>query len=216
MPEPVIFWGATGQAKVLRDCISGQGYKLSALFDNNTRLSSPFADVPLFYGREGFRSWQQHYMGAPVSFLAAIGGNKGKERLLIQEFLQAEGLQPLTAIHGTAWLSSGVTIGEGSQVLAGAILSVDVQIGRACIINTGAVVDHECRLDDGVHICPGARLAGDIKIAQYAMIGTGAVILPHINIAEGAVIGAGAVVTGDVPAYTVVAGNPARLVRRLK
>ena len=55
--KEMVFWGATGQAKVLRECMSGSGLKLVALFDNNERLVSPFADVPLYFGKKGFEDW---------------------------------------------------------------------------------------------------------------------------------------------------------------
>ena len=59
------------------------------------------------------------------------------------------------------------------------------------------------------------RLArGDIRVGNDVWIGNGATILPGVQIGNGAVVGASAVVTKDVPAYGLVAGNPARLVRR--
>ena len=53
-----------------------------------------------------------------------------------------------------------------------------------------------------------------IHIGHDVWIGHGAVILPGRNVGSGAVIAAGAIVTKDVPAYTIVAGNPARIIRR--
>jgi len=147
--------------------------------------------------------------------LVAVGGDKGKMRLEMQEYLESEGLVALTAQHPTAFVADNASVGVGSQILAHAMVCVEVRIGRSCIINTGASVDHECHLDDGVHICPGARLAGCIEVGRFAMIGTGAVVLPRLKIGEGALVGAGAVVTKDVAAYTVVAGNPARVLRRV-
>ena len=61
---------------------------------------------------------------------------------------------------------------------------------------------------DAVTIAP-------VKIGNKAWIGFGASILKGVNVGEGAVIGANAVVTKDVPPYTVVVGNPARVVRHL-
>jgi len=52
-------------------------------------------------------------------------------------------------------------------------------------------------------------------IKQRASIGSNATILCGITIGEGAIIGAGSVVTKDVPAHTIVAGNPARILRNL-
>jgi len=57
---------------------------------------------------------------------------------------------------------------------------------------------------------------GKIRIENDAWIGAGAIILPNVTIGEGAVVGAGAVVTKDVPPYTVVAGVPARVIKKLK
>lgn len=212
----VILWGATGQAKVLRECIQHTGLDVVALFDNDERLASPFQGIPLFKGRQGFEQWL-YTVDRPdeVGFLVAIGGFRGRDRIVMQEYLESHGIVALTACHRTAFVSRDAQIAAGSQVLAHASVCVEASIGRACIVNTGATVDHECRLHDGVHICPGAHLAGCVEIHNYATVGTGAILLPRIIIGEGAIVGAGAVVTRDVPPYTVVVGNPARILRRI-
>ena len=53
-------------------------------------------------------------------------------------------------------------------------------------------------------------------IKKGASIGSGATILSHVTVGENAIIGAGSVVTKDVPANTIVAGNPARFIRKLE
>ena len=58
------------------------------------------------------------------------------------------------------------------------------------------------------------RRAHHITIGHDVWIGHGAIVLPGRNICTGAVIAAGAIVTRDVPAYTIVAGNPARAIKR--
>ena len=57
---------------------------------------------------------------------------------------------------------------------------------------------------------------GKIRIENDAWIGAGVIILPNVNIGEFSVIGAGAVVTKDVPPYTVVAGVPAKIIKKLE
>lgn len=214
--EEIIFWGATGQAKVLREYLRDSGMKLIALFDNNENLRSPFADVPLYFGKGGFESWMSKKgSDLPIGFFVAIGGDRGRERLEIQEYLESYGLTALIAKHPTAFVADNVKIGAGSQVLANSSVCVETIIGRGCIINTGAIVDHECRIDDGVHICPGAHLAGCVDVGRYSTIGTGAVILPRIRLGERVVVGAGSVVLEDVPPYTIVVGNPARVIRKI-
>ncbi len=209
----VVFWGATGQAKVLREFVAARGVTLVALFDDTEELASPFPDVPIYRGREGFARWLAE-VGDPseVGFLVAIGGEHGAARVRIHRFLEDHGLEPLTAVHPSAFVADNARLGPGCQILAHAVVAVECELGRDCIVNTAASVDHEGRLGDGVHLAPGARLAGCVSVGDYAMVGAGAIVLPRTRIGEGAVIGAGAVVLRDVEAWTVVAGNPARLI----
>ncbi len=96
-----------------------------------------------------------------------------------------------------------------------------IRIGRHCRIASEVVI-----LDSTGHPSdPEARRQGlptpedevrPVVVGDNVWIGRRAIILPGVTIGEGSVVGAGAVVAGDVPAYTVVAGNPARRIAALK
>jgi sugar O-acyltransferase (sialic acid O-acetyltransferase NeuD family) len=210
MVKAIIFWGASGHAKVLQEFMPALGYELVAVFDNNPNLATPFPGVPLFIGMEGFLNWKRQWGTKDCAFLTAIGGSRGQDRLEIQRFLEDQGLVGAVAIHPTAFVAETAQLSPGCQVLAHAAVSAEVRLGAACIINTSASVDHESNLGDGVHIGPGATLTGCVSVGDYSMIGAGAVVLPRIRIGTNAVVGAGAVVTKDVADGTVVCGNPAR------
>jgi sugar O-acyltransferase (sialic acid O-acetyltransferase NeuD family) len=208
----MILWGATGQAKVLRDCMRHTGIRLVAVVDRDPSTPPPFPDVPFVGGREAFERWLQSRGSAGFGFLVAIGGERGRDRLELQAYLGSLGATPLVAVHATAFVAPDAHIGLGSQILAQAAVCVEAQIGEACIVNTAASVDHECRIGDGVHIMPGAHLAGCVTVERCATIGTGAAVIPRIRVGQGAVVGAGAVVIEDVPDWAVVVGSPARIV----
>ena len=106
----------------------------------------------------------------------------------------------------------------------------DVWINRGCQF-FGSLVAGDARITIGhkTAIAPGVMvlsathdhrfldlpdLAGCVSIGANVWIGAGAIILPGVTIGDGAVVGAGSVVTKDVPAFTIVAGNPARFVRQ--
>lgn len=212
--QKVIVWGGTGNYKVVKEIIEPAYGEVIALFDNNTAVVNPFPSIPFVGGKQAFTEWIASQNAAEIKAVIAIGGKYGKDRLEIQEFLEGYGVQPLTIKHSTAFVSPSAVLGEGTQIYAMASVCTEAIIGKSCVINTAASVDHECVLGDGVFIGPGARLAGSIEVGNYADIYTGAIILPRLKIGEGAVVGAGAVVLHNVEPYTVVAGNPATVIKK--
>lgn len=211
-----VLWGSAGHAKVLASLIALRGGKVVALFDNSPDAVSVLPGVPLYLGKEGFARWwelepdRNHLYG-----LAAIGGARGLDRLAVHEYFRGRNVRIDPLIHPFAAVCQTVSLGQGTQVLAGAIVAADVVLGEACIINHHATVDHECALGDGVHLAPGATLCGCVKLGNNVMVGAGAVVLPRVTIGENTVVGAGAVVLRDLPAGVIAVGNPARIVRRI-
>ena len=84
-----------------------------------------------------------------------------------------------------------------------------VMIGPAVQIYTAA---HDLQAESRIQ---GGETAKPITIEDNVWIGGGAILLPGITIGKNAVVGAGSVVTRNVPANTVVAGNPARVIREI-
>jgi len=115
-------------------------------------------------------------------------------------------------ISPNAVINEGVSISEGTVIMDGVIISCNTEIGRFCILNTHASVDHDCNIGDFVHIAPGAVLAGGSKIGNGTLIGPGAVITLYRKIGENCVIGAGAVVTQDCTTSGSYYGIPAKIV----
>jgi len=210
-PSNYVIWGSSGHAKVLASLVNLYNGQVIALFDNNSKMSSILPGVPLFIGEAGFTNWA---CGAnnpkKIAGLVAIGGRKGCDRMAIQAMFQSYGLLLPNLIHPGATVCSTAQLENGTQILAQAVVAAECQLGAGCIVNHGASIDHECKLSQGVHVAPGATICGCVKIGRNTMIGAGAVVLPRITIGAEAMVGAGAVVTRDVPAGSVVIGNPAR------
>ena len=210
----VIFWGASGHAKVLKEYLSYiPQYQLVALFDNNPYQSAPYVGVPVYIGERGFRHWISSKDREDIWFLIAIGGDKGKDRVGIHNFLTKENLKPLTIIHPTAFVAHNTNISASCQVLAGASVCVEASLGIQTIVNTNASVDHECQIGKGVHIAPGATLGGCVEVGDFSMIAIGTTVLPNIKIGTNSIVGAGSVVTKDIPDNVIAYGNPARVIR---
>ncbi len=84
-----------------------------------------------------------------------------------------------------------------------------VTIGDNVLLNTGAIIEHDCAIGDHVHIAPGAILCGNVTVGEGAHIGAGAVVRQGIRIGAWSIVGCGAVVVKDVPDGVMVFGNPA-------
>ena len=95
-------------------------------------------------------------------------------------------------IHKTAYVVAD-SMGQGTVVMAGAVVQPGTIIGKHCIINTCASVDHDCTLGDFVHVAPGARLCGNVTVGEGALIGAGAVCVPGAVIAPWSLVKAGSV-----------------------
>lgn len=131
-------------------------------------------------------------------------------RLQIAERLLKQGFALPPLVSPVATVNEGVELGAGTVVCDGAIVATGTQVGVACILNTGCVVDHDCRVGDGVHIAPRAVLSGGVELGELSMVGTGAVVIQSRKIAAGCFVAAGATVTRDLPESGLYAGTPAR------
>lgn len=114
------------------------------------------------------------------------------------------------------------TVGHGARIKIGdnvgisgcTITAVEsITIGNDVLIGSGAVVvDNDAHPIHPDHRFDGGGAHAPIVIGNRVFIGARALVLKGVTIGEGAVIGAGAVVAKDVPAYAIVAGNPARII----
>jgi acetyltransferase EpsM len=145
----------------------------------------------------------REYSGAVI----AIGDNSKRQRIAIDN----PGISWTTLISETSFVSSSAVVGPGTQVLYQVSIEAGVKIGKHCIINSGAVVTHDCVIADYVHIAPGVRLGGAAKVGEGTLIGIGAILLPGVRVGKWCRIGAGSVVNRDIADNAVAYGVPARV-----
>ena len=127
-------------------------------------------------------------------------------------------------------IGDATRIGTFVEIQRGATIGARCKIQSHTFICDGVSIGDEVFVGHGVMFVndtfPRATAAGQLQtekdwkvertlVKAGASIGTGATILANVVIGEGAMVGAGAVVTKDVPPYTIVAGSPARVLRRL-
>lgn len=126
-------------------------------------------------------------------------------------------------IEPGAVIRDKVEIGERVIVMMGAVINIGAVIGPGTMIDMNAVVGARALVGRDCHVGAGAVLAGVLEppsaapvvIEDEVLIGANAVVLEGCTVGRGSVVAAGAVVTQDVAAGVVVAGQPAREIKRV-
>jgi len=131
----------------------------------------------------------------------------------------------------------GCEVGDNTKIGAFVEIQKNARVGKNCKISSHTFICEGVTIEDGVFIGHGVTFINDIYprattaagalqtesdwkvdttlVKKGASIGSGATILANVTVGENAIVGAGAVVTKNIPANTIVAGNPARVLRSI-
>lgn len=201
MNEQVIIVGASGHGKVVADIVQKSGDTVVGFLDDNPAMDEKFAGFPVLGKTEKFVDYKK------CKFVIAIGNAGIREKIANK----LDGVSWYTAIHPSAQISDIETsMGEGTVVMANAVINSGVRIGRHCIINSGAIVEHDNQIEDFVHISVGAKLAGTVHVGKSSWVGIGAVVSNNLTICGDCMIGAGAVIVNNIEEKGIYVGVPAR------
>lgn len=198
----LIIIGAGGHGKVIADIALRNGHKNICFVDDHA--TGQVMGLPVI----GTTSQIRDFDDGNTEFVIGIGNNTVRKKIAENYHIPWA-----TLIHPSAQIATGVSIGNGTVVMANAVVNACAVIGRHCIINTGAIVEHDNKIGDFAHLSPGVKLSGTVTVGKNSWIGTGASVTNNIEISENVVIGVGTVVVKDIPEQGTYAGVPARRIK---
>ena len=202
--KEVVIAGYSGHAFVVADAAISAGINLTQYTDKKESERNPF-DLKYI----GFESETGFFDNTIYQdFILGIGDNRIREK--IYNLLGAKKVNALNVIHPSSQISKHVSIGKGNFISKNTGINSLVTIEDACIINTGAIIEHECFIGKASHIGPGAVLAGNVSVGERSFIGANTVIKEGVSIGKDVIIGAGSVVLKDVADGEKIVGNPAK------
>jgi sugar O-acyltransferase (sialic acid O-acetyltransferase NeuD family) len=213
--DNIIIIGSSGQARVVIDIVRREGrFNIAGLID---RFRTP-GEQTLGYSVLGGEEDIPHLMVAHgvTGAIIAIGDNFVRASVACAVSANNPGLGYKTAVHPSASIGMDVEIGDGSVVMAGAVVNSCTRIGNHCILNSACSLDHDSVMADYSSLAPGVVAGGYCKIGEYSAVGIGATLRDRVHIGAHSIVGAGALVMKDVDPFIVAYGVPARKIRSRK
>lgn len=115
-----------------------------------------------------------------------------------------------TLIHPTVVISNTVSVGNGSVICAGCILTCDITLGVHTHLNLGTTIGHDCVCGDYFTTAPGCNISGNCRIGNNVYLGTAASLREKVQIFDNVVVGMGGIVLKDITKSGTYVGFPVR------
>lgn len=195
----LIIIGAGGHGKVIADSALRNGYTNIGFLDD--RAAGDMIGFPIVGGTQDI----ERFNDGKTDFIIGIGNNAVRQKIA-----KEHSVNWVSVIHPSAQIAVRVTIGKGTAVMANAVINACAEVGEHCIINTGAIIEHDDVIENYAHISPNAALGGTVHIGSLTHIGIGATVKNNTEICSDCIIGAGAVVVKSIYEPGTYVGVPAR------
>lgn len=209
--------------------IAGTGGHAQVLYDAYQLLAGPKPTLIGWLEHEHYTG-ESHVLGLPVFFSSKVALSAGAtgfymgigmvksspSRWQIFTDIDQAGLEPLSLIHPSAWVSPLAQIEAGCYIGAKSIIQPFAKLQQAAIINTGAIIEHHVEVGRNSHVAPGAIVCGQANIGEHTLIGAGSTLIQGVTVGKGVTIGAGSVVTQSILQPGVYAGVPVRQISESK
>ncbi|NVJ47334.1 MAG: acetyltransferase [Cytophagia bacterium] len=201
----MIIAGAGGHAFELLDILISEGNTKSLVFFDEINSGNVFQDrFQIIHSEDEVKA---HFEKDPFFILGT--GNPQVRYQFYERFTKLGGR--LISVQGKGVAYSNFSTGaEEADIFNLCFIGANTQIGKGCLINTGAQIHHEVQIGDFTEVNPGAVLLGKVKVGNFCSIGANATILPKVRIGDHVIVGAGSVVTQDVSDGVTIVGVPGK------
>lgn len=212
MTRSLLIVGSGGHAKVTADALLAAGETVRGFVDTDLSRHDGRNIFGLPVLGEDIVLEQAAYLKCDlVNGIGGVGEARDIPlRRLVQERLEARGRRFVGVRHPSAIVSRFAEIHATAQLFARSVIQPGAEVGRGCIVNTGATVEHDCRVGEFTHCAPGSLVCGDVILDENSHIGAGAVVRQGLRLEGGVVVGAGSVVIHSYTGRGPLVGVPAR------
>lgn len=201
--DDVIIYGGGGHAKMCIEIVSqSKEYSVKGIIDDNLPISETVFGIPVIGTGLDIDHFIVNGLQKAIVGVGAILNRSVKNKIF--NLLKSKHLEIPTIIHPTAMVEPSVILGEGNQVMQGAIVGSEVKVGDNCILNSGSIISHDTLIGDNTHITPGAIIAGGVSIGNNSVVGMGTTVFLGVKIGDNVIIPNGMDVFSDIVSNTVI------------
>jgi len=202
-PEKIVIYGAGGHGKSVIELVQAVGgYQVVGVVDDGIAAGTRVLDLEVLGTADRLGELRRQGIGLAVNAVGGIGDIRSRVRVF--DRLAAAGFTCPKMVHPTAFVEPSAELADGVQVFPHAYVGSQARLGYGVIVNTGAVVSHDCAIEDCVNLAPGALLAGAVRIGEKSLVGMGVTVNLEVTIGRRSRVGNSAVVKSDVPANGIV------------
>lgn len=197
------------EVKMLIDQINAEKltYEIIGFYDDNDTLSKMINGIPYLGSIKTLLSNTD-----PISLVLGLGNPKTKKTII--ERLSEREFDFPTLIHPNAIIGNdGVSLGKGTIICAGNIITCNIQIADFVTLNLSCTVGHDTIIHEYASFMPSVNISGEVVIRKCVFVGTGAKIINQLEIGENTIVGAGAIVSKTLPANCTAVGIPAKPIK---
>ena len=158
----------------------------------------------------------EHLYDMSLDIWTVVAIADSRVRMKFVQQIISQGRKLATLVHPSVSMSDYVEIGAGSIICSGTVITTNVTLGQAAIINLGCFIGHDTELQNYVSLMPAANLAGEVRVGEGCYFGLNSCVINRTTIGEWSIIGAGAAVVDNIPAYSLAVGVPAKVIKKVK
>lgn len=208
----VLIVGARGHARSVVDVIKAENrYRIAGLIDSFQMPGTVCFGCKIMGGEKDVPGICDELEVRHI--FIAIGDNFQRWSMAQRLRKEISGVCLISTVHPTAVVGSDVGIGEGTVIMPRVVIAGGSKIAEGCLVNTGALLDHEGRMEAWSSLAPGVVTGGHLCLGERSAVGLGACIREKISVGHDTVVGMGSVVTRDIPDNVVAYGAPCRVIR---
>lgn len=206
MVEDIILLGLGGHAHSVVDSIERTNeYHIIGFLDREERNGQYFRNYQVL-GTDN--ELEKYYnCGIKNAFVTIGFMGHGATRNRLYHRLKQIGYRIPNIIDHSSIISADVKFGEGIFVGKKVIVNANAEIQNMCIINTGAIIEHDCCIEEYSHISVGSVLCGGVSVGRETFIGANATIIQEKHIGNHVIVGAGTVIVKNIEDNRIRYGN---------